>query len=1851
MNILLNLKRCTLLSLLFVVFLTMQLSAQTIPATNGTADPCMNCVPPGWTSGAGTPDISNSTQAAAGTTAGGGALWTENPDGGGSAITLPLPPNAHTTWLSLRDIGSAGPEESVYTTLSGLTPGRVYEVALYALTATTKTAGSASLYYAPRYIDKFSYEVVGATAIIEVDMTSEPQKEWIVKRLRFTASATSHTLYIRPGRDTVNISGHTRYETIQLSVTLNAVNTVPVAQNDAAATLQGTPVNINILDNDTEYDAGQSLVPGSVDLDPATPGIQSTLTTAQGTWTVDGSGVVTFAPASGFIGTASLSYTVQDNYTLDGSAAPATSNPATINVTVTACPEPVSYDYISKQNGSYTSGSTWEGGVAPNGSNKNILIKHTVTAGSDFKPNSGSTIVIKDGGHLKAGQIQTDNSNTKFILNGGYLETTNGNLQITTSSSSICAVNSCILVDGNFQFEESGTSMYFEGTGIEVKNGNLQSEANVTGSDIRVKLKDGNFERNGGTWAGSTISAWYASGGQSGFSGLPPMSSSSMIPCNVMVVTDCPDHWYGITGKNLMRINAADYTQTVVTSSLSGTTNHAVAWGADGYLYYVPLSSGNMPMYKYDPATNTNTSTGISLPALSGGQSYISGASDRTGNLYFLSGNGSLLIKINPATGTQTTLWSTAPVNFGGSGVDIGMDANDNLYFVGDDNGQVWKVAASAAGSTAPVYQGTIGYPSQPNLTGLSDIWFDKGEMFVSVGTAGGPGIYHVDKITWMASKVGGEYYYHDVAAFPCCNAGTTAPPVQNLNTPCPATTVNLDDAHTGTVPAGAELRWYNNSNHTGMPLSGAAVSAAGAGTYYAFYYDGENDCWSPAAAVVVMNNCTCEGTQTEYRVDVAATLAQNTIAPNGGTLNLVFSRYSGLTIPGVPDTFTVPVTYSAMNNTTGTGAVNQWELLAVGTGSLDGFISIVPTTTRTSGGIYHNLPNKNKATLTHNVNTDNTDKLFHHYTGNGTIDKIGNFTIDFGNFPNALPAGVSVLQQQMLVRQVGNHNKIESSGTYSSGYFLKPDLQTDLQSNTSASTNPFEVQPGQAYTYWYSAFDDDNAAHATNAGVRGAGISGSLILCYNPNSCVTGDCNPNTFINSTDPNTLEYDNLLSVFHSSIVRESDGTVKVWGPGALPDGYGETGNALTPTEVSPANGYAYTGSILRFTAASNEKQQQFAILTTDGLYSWGNSGQLLHADLQAQGVFTKLEVGTYNASGNIPDKGDGLPSGVVPTDVKMLFGTRQGMALVTCIGEAWVLSTIAQLYGDGAAGSDANHKVWHRVHASGSNPEPLGNVVAVRGAYRNFIALTASGELYTWGTNTYLGDGTNHASRSYATQMTKPAGVTPKMIGMTRSATAAGGGMSYYLLATDGKLYSMGANDKRQLGDGTTTTRNTWGEVIASDAGASLGGNVAYISPQEHDGNDVYAAINVLTTDGKLWAWGSNHAYMLGIPGGSGNYNPTYMPGRITGPHDATKLNETDELIAVETGGHTTIVIKKCTTKFGYVGHRVHGSMADGTTADEHENIYNFSETAVLDVCGALTAPVIPEELKICPDETISLTDLEPASLPGGITGIQWYHDAAGTNPVADPSAVGVGTYYAFYELAGGNNHHCPSILVVSYYLPEEPSPCDNFCVKPGAPGTPTLSKVGISTKGSTPSVTGWPEVVPNGYLVLDAAGKGFVITHITTAERDALTPVEGMMIYNVDEDCVQIYRGLTPGVDSSRKGWNCLERGCNDSMFAIDCTNVIYSGDTEGPDIDLIITVPYHNGNGSSYAAQTLYPISAPGDINGYIAAGNLTNGNGVLYIHVTGTIYNGGGAWFQFEFNGDTCEIELALTMSGGGG
>ena len=244
----------------------------------------------------------------------------------------------------------------------------------------------------------------------------------------------------------------------------------------------------------------------------------------------------------------------------------------------------------------------------------------------------------------------------------------------------------------------------------------------------------------------------------------------------------------------------------------------------------------------------------------------------------------------------------------------------------------------------------------------------------------------------------------------------------------------------------------------------------------------------------------------------------------------------------------------------------------------------------------------------------------------------------------------------------------------------------------------------------------------------------------------------------NTDAATIEYDNFVSSFHSTVARTGDGTFQLWGEEMANNG---VSHLYSPTLLNATNYPALgTATPLKVAVASNFfSTPQGILLATDGLYAWANEGTVLDNSITSSSVFQKL---TINGNSN------GLPTGMVPADVKMMFVTFQTIAITTCSGDVWVLSQNANMRGNGATGSNT---VWSRVTTTAAGNPFLTNVVATRGSAGALMALCSDGTVYTWGNNVYLGNNTaNIGTQNRVRQMTLPAAITPKNINKFRFIT-------------------------------------------------------------------------------------------------------------------------------------------------------------------------------------------------------------------------------------------------------------------------------------------------------------------------------------------------------------------------------------------------------------------------------------------------------------------------------------------------
>ncbi|MBV7439891.1 hypothetical protein KRX57_00485 [Weeksellaceae bacterium TAE3-ERU29] len=98
----------------------------------------------------------------------------------------------------------------------------------------------------------------------------------------------------------------------------------------------------------------------------------------------------------------------------------------------------------------------------------------------------------------------------------------------------------------------------------------------------------------------------------------------------------------------------------------------------------------------------------------------------------------------------------------------------------------------------------------------------------------------------------------------------------------------------------------------------------------------------------------------------------------------------------------------------------------------------------------------------------------------------------------------------------------------------------------------------------------------------------------------------------------------------------------------------------------------------------------------------------------------------------------------------------------------------------------------------------------------------------------------------------------------------------------------------------------------------------------------------------------------------------------------------------------------------------------------------------------------------------------------------------------------------------------------------------NICKKaPYENGVSLQTKVGISTLNYEND--NWIQNSRNGFIKMESATKPFVITRLTTEQRDKISnPIEGMIIWNITNQCLELFKDFGQGLE-----WACITQGCN----------------------------------------------------------------------------------------------------------
>ena len=404
----------------------------------------------------------------------------------------------------------------------------------------------------------------------------------------------------------------------------------------------------------------------------------------------------------------------------------------------------------------------------------------------------------------------------------------------------------------------------------------------------------------------------------------------------------------------------------------------------------------------------------------------------------------------------------------------------------------------------------------------------------------------------------------------------------------------------------------------------------------------------------------------------------------------------------------------------------------------------------------------------------------------------------------------------------------------------------------------------------------------------------------------------PNKFCVTPSSNDL----VATANHAVVLINDFPSFTYWGE--------KTSSYLTPglNELSPQSLFEWNG-IPRGVAAGSigttleASNSQMWALTTEGLWGWGYSANTV----------------TNATLGNVVNTFVALPTGILPSQVSFIRASRGGVAIVTTTGEVWIKagagsSCSANVYGDGTATLNSN---WHQVTTAAPGNPALTGVTELSFAGTAAMAITPAG-VYVWGVNTLLGDGTAASTKNRATLIPAIAGVTAKSVEIVQAGAL---NAAQFILGTNGKVYAVGENKDGVLGQNNIISTTSWVNVKNASGTGTL------VSVSKLSTNNAYAfdsySIGALTIDGTLYLWGDNNTSRLG--GAAARYLLPQTPATIL-PSTVSNF---------DIGGHFTMVFKKSSSVFCFVGHQVNGSLGDGTTS-----------TATISTPNCATTPVIPQ---------------------------------------------------------------------------------------------------------------------------------------------------------------------------------------------------------------------------------------------------------------------------------------------------
>lgn len=577
----------------------------------------------------------------------------------------------------------------------------------------------------------------------------------------------------------------------------------------------------------------------------------------------------------------------------------------------------------------------------------------------------------------------------------------------------------------------------------------------------------------------------------------------------------------------------------------------------------------------------------------------------------------------------------------------------------------------------------------------------------------------------------------------------------------------------------------------------------------------------------------------------------------------------------------------------------------------------------------------------------------------------------------------------------------------------------------------------GNVYAWGANAYGE--LGQGTSCTIKGGGTECTTAADDVPNEVLAGADSPcGTYL-------CNVEHLAGGQFFALASTANGSLFAWGDNAS----GNLGNNTTTTETTPVQslGIGGSGTLQNVTDVMAGSFSSMAFVTSTssgvassgGVASWGDNsvGELGNNTttssldpIQTDGVPNVVAIASgslfqvaLSATGNVYTWGDnndgqlgvgGIPESMSAVEVPSVSGTgylsniisvAAGSDFVVALSASgnvltWGLNSSGQL-GNGTT-TQSNTPV--EVCAPGTSAPCstyLSHMVKIAADTNQAFAVTSSGNVDSWGNNTdgQLGNNTTTASA-----------IPVEVVGVADSgylgsiASVATGDFATYAVDTSGTMYSWGDNATGQLGINTTTESTTPVEVL----GVGGTGNLTYVVAASGGTDFGYA----LDATGNVYSWGGNTSGDLG----NGSTTQSKVPVEVCAVAACTSYLGDITSIGGSVGSYTALALQITGTGFGW-GANAYGNSGDGSTTS-----YSYP-VAIVSATGSGTLADIVElsagsemsqamqavtsftsgTLSVTPPTSLALGTVAAGSVVGPVAlgGLSW------TDTLSDGSASSV----------------------------------------------------------------------------------------------------------------------------------------------------------------------------------------------------------------------------------------------------